>query len=65
NKKRCISVVEPTTDRKMGHRMDTIYIVNRKETGCIEIGNKDDQTKAMNDGLLKMSIIMRDMLTQL
>ncbi|KAG2217712.1 hypothetical protein INT45_009075, partial [Circinella minor] len=49
-----ISAVEPTSDRKMGHKMDAIYIAGRREIGCIEIGMEDDQTKEMKDGLLKM-----------
>ncbi|KAI7850399.1 hypothetical protein BDC45DRAFT_572894 [Circinella umbellata] len=65
NKKRYISAVEPTSDQKMGHKMDTIYTAGHREIGYIEIGKEDDQTKEMKDGLLKMHIVMHDMLIQL
>lgn len=62
NSKRSISAIEPAVQRKMGHKIHTIYYVNRKEVGIVEVGKKLDQTKEMKDGMIKMSILMHDML---
>ncbi|KAI9496430.1 hypothetical protein BDB00DRAFT_758438, partial [Zychaea mexicana] len=65
NNKRCISAVMPASNHRMGRKMDVIYCAGCNEMGCLEIRQKDDQTKEIKDVFVKMPVVMQDMLLQL
>ncbi|KAI7899317.1 uncharacterized protein BX663DRAFT_219078 [Cokeromyces recurvatus] len=48
--------------KKMGRKIDTIYAGDNFEFGALETGSKDDQTKEIKDGRLKLPLVMKDIL---
>ncbi|KAI9491022.1 hypothetical protein BDB00DRAFT_767813, partial [Zychaea mexicana] len=57
-----LSAIDPIERRRMGRRVDTVFASGPIELGCTEIGSKNDQTKTLTDGSLKMPLVLRDML---
>ncbi|KAG0169475.1 hypothetical protein DFQ29_009678 [Apophysomyces sp. BC1021] len=62
NSKRRLSAVDVIENRRMGRRVDTVYVSGTTELGCVEIGAAVDQTKALKDNSVKMPSVLRDML---
>ncbi|KAL1933711.1 hypothetical protein VTP01DRAFT_7801, partial [Rhizomucor pusillus] len=62
NSKRRLSAVDEIENRKMGRKVDTVYVSGSTELGCTEIGAVVDQTKAFKDSSIKMPSVLRDML---
>ena len=63
--KRKLSTIDEIQRKSAGHKMDAIYVGERKELGCMETGNDEDQTKELKDGSVKMPTVMKDMLLQI
>ncbi|KAG1076935.1 hypothetical protein G6F42_025183 [Rhizopus arrhizus] len=63
NAKRKLSSLEEVSRKAVGRNMDTIYVDGEMEIGALEIGNqKNDGTKDLKDGYLKLPIVMKDMM---
>ncbi|KAG2216525.1 hypothetical protein INT45_010717 [Circinella minor] len=61
NSKRKLSGLEEAQKARGGRRMDTIYKGGEVEYGAVEIGNRADSTKELNDSRLKLPIVLKDM----
>ncbi|CAO3674989.1 unnamed protein product [Rhizopus stolonifer] len=63
NSKRKLSSIEEVSRKATGRKMDSIYVGAETELGVLEIGSrKNDDTKDLKDGYLKLPIVMKDML---
>ncbi|KAI8147850.1 hypothetical protein BJV82DRAFT_575023 [Fennellomyces sp. T-0311] len=61
--KRKLSAIDPSGNKKMGHRIDVIYCGSNIELGGHEIGKDNVDTREMKDGMLKLPIVLKDMLS--
>ncbi|KAI9278901.1 hypothetical protein BDA99DRAFT_429089, partial [Phascolomyces articulosus] len=62
NGKRKLSAVDGTENKNIDRRTGTVYKGNGVGLGCLEIGDKVDQTKEMKDSMPKLPIVLKDML---
>ncbi|KAI9243278.1 hypothetical protein BDA99DRAFT_577561 [Phascolomyces articulosus] len=65
NSKRKISAANEIEREKIGKRIDTIYLGSSFERGGLEIGTTRDNTEELQDSALKLSFVLKDMLTDI
>ena len=59
NNKSKLSAINPIANKRMGHRIDTIYSGGGTEVGGLEIGKNNDDTKEFKDNMFKLSLVLR------
>lgn len=64
SKRKLLSSLEIERE-KIGRRVDTIYIGGDIELGGLEIGPTRDNTKEFQGSMLKLSFVLKDMLTDI
>ncbi|KAG2227011.1 hypothetical protein INT45_006418 [Circinella minor] len=60
NASRELSSIAAISNRKMGHRGDTIFKYGSQELGCCGVRVPRDQTKTVRDCSIKMPLALRD-----
>ncbi|KAI8084432.1 uncharacterized protein BX664DRAFT_315990 [Halteromyces radiatus] len=65
NNKRRLSAIDEICNKKMGRKMDTVYVAGDFELGCLEMGGYSNQTKEWRDSRIKMAVVKKDMLLRI